>query len=61
MITNKLKGAFVAVAAIVAGAMTTPASAVPLSGTIGIFGGATSGQDLATITTVHFNNLTFTR
>ncbi|GIL41851.1 PEP-CTERM sorting domain-containing protein [Roseiterribacter gracilis] len=56
MITNKLKGAFVAVAALIAGAIATPAAAVPLSGSLGIFGGVTSGQDLSTISTIHFNN-----
>src|SRR4051812_11367024 len=56
MITNRLMGAFVAVAALVAGAIATPAAAVPLSGTIGYVGGVTGGQDLTTITTVQFEN-----
>lgn len=56
MISNKLKGAFAAVAAIIAGAMATPASAVPLDGTLGYVGGVQAGQDLSTITSVDFNN-----
>jgi len=56
MITNRLMGAFVAVAALVAGAIATPAAAVPLSGTIGYVGGVNGGQDLTTITTVQFKN-----
>jgi PEP-CTERM motif len=54
MITNKLKGALVAIAAIIAGAVATPASAVPLSGSFAIFGGVASGQDLKTTTTIDF-------
>ncbi|MDB5367449.1 MAG: protein sorting protein [Rhodospirillales bacterium] len=54
MITNKLKGAFVAVAAIVAGAMATPASAVPLGGSFAIFGGVQDGQNLMTTNSIDF-------
>jgi hypothetical protein len=54
MITNKLKGALVAVAAIVAGSFAAPASAVPLSGGFAIIGGVTTGQNLATTNSIDF-------